>query len=445
MTAGPANTSFHQKKLSILQIGDIHYPELLNATSRIDLKSDPFNAKSALAPAGHLFEDVVRLLMNEARNEIDAMVFVGDFTTAGDLVAYEAFTKKLAQDILPAFFNAAELSNRVIVVAGNHDVDWPSCLIENQRADDFVEKFSPFKDILARYGIANFPLIHPCAIKVGGDAQVNLFGINSCLGCGELRLFPESVRNDLRKQLNDALRKRKAGTLSLKDMAQMTERLDAPLISKASLSAIDAILFDRPAASTNIMDVIVGHHNLLPQLTPRIAPFAELMNAGQLRAILSSKDYPIIYLHGHIHDDPIEVVVNQSNKTGGIYSISAPEFHRGFNKLTFWFNGENQALGTEILPIRIDENGVRKRLQSIKIPYHFGPTRFSRMSPLARRILGNASARQPATYFGDLCAAYSKETDLAVFHALHELAWIDAVQIDNYDRAPQEWFLRFSI
>jgi 3',5'-cyclic AMP phosphodiesterase CpdA len=437
--------TFHQKKISVLQIGDVHYPELLHASSSVDVKNDPFNVKAALAPAGHLFEDVVRLLMNEARKGIDGIVLVGDFTTAGDLPAYEAFAKKLTQDILPAFFNLAEYNNRVIVVPGNHDVDWPSCLVDHERAEDFVDKFKPFKEILAQYGITNFPLIHPCSIRVGDDAHVNLFGINTCLGCGELRLFPESVRRELRQQLNDALRNRKGGTLSLKDMASMTERLDAPLISKASLSAIDATLYDRPTTATNIIDVIVGHHNLLPQLTPRIAPFAELMNAGQLRAILSSKEYPIIYLHGHIHDDPIEVVINQSNKGGGVYSISAPEFHKGFNKLTFWFNGENQALGTEITPIRIDDNGVRQRHPSIKIPYHFGSTRFSRMSPLARRLLGNASARQPATYFRDLCASYSKDSEAAIFHALHELAWIDAIQIDNYDRPPQDWFLRFSI
>ena len=174
-----ARDGFTQKKVTILQIGDIHYPDQVERTANIDVKSDPFGAKNVLAPRGNLFQDAVRMLVSEAQKEIEAIVFVGDLTTGGDIQGFETIAKMLANDILPLFFKKAEFSNHVIIVPGNHDVDWPTCLDKHELPDDFTDKFKPFADILSREGLYNFPLLQPCSLKIGGDIGINLFGISA--------------------------------------------------------------------------------------------------------------------------------------------------------------------------------------------------------------------------------------------------------------------------
>ena len=61
-------------------------------------------------------------------------------------------------------------------------------------------------------------------------------------------------------------------------------------------------------APSNVLSVIVAHHNLLPQRLPRLAPYTELVNGGALRASLGELGKPVLYLHGHIHEDPIEIL-----------------------------------------------------------------------------------------------------------------------------------------
>src|SRR5712671_344007 len=124
---------FVQKKITILQIGDVHYPEQIERATTIDVKSDPFGAKNVLAPSGHLFQDAVRMLVSEAQKDVEAIVFVGDLTTGGDVASYQAFVTKLVEDILPSFYQKAEYNKHIMIVPGNHDVDWPVCLKDHTK------------------------------------------------------------------------------------------------------------------------------------------------------------------------------------------------------------------------------------------------------------------------------------------------------------------------
>ncbi|TIP27751.1 MAG: hypothetical protein E5X67_14125 [Mesorhizobium sp.] len=129
---------------------------------------------------------------------------------------------------------------------------------------------------------------------------------------------------------------------------QYYSQLDTPYVSALMLTGLMEHLLQPGRA----FGVIVGHHNLLPQKTPRISPYAEMLNAGFVRAQLLSVGKPVLYLHGHIHQDPIEVISDPRNPGSQVISISAPEIGGGFNELVFFITDQDDLIGVRVVPYR---------------------------------------------------------------------------------------------
>ncbi|TIN49589.1 MAG: hypothetical protein E5Y30_44775, partial [Mesorhizobium sp.] len=66
--------------------------------------------------------------------------------------------------------------------------------------------------------------------------------------------------------------------------------MDTPYISREMLAGLQELL-QQPDMRYGIM---IGHHNLLPQKTPRITPYAEMLNSGFVRTQLLQGNKPIV-------------------------------------------------------------------------------------------------------------------------------------------------------
>jgi hypothetical protein len=187
--------------------------------------------------------------------------------------------------------------------------------------------------------------------------------------------------------------------------------------------------------------VLLAHHNLLPQATPRFAAYTELVNGGLVRSQLSDCSRPILYLHGHIHEDPIEVVERHCSGTGKLVLISAPLFVDGFNVVNVEFSDANRLLGVEVQRFRMRMGGHvdAEPKDTVRIPLvdpladanQLLPTVMGAIRELKRvrfpKLLKEVQARQAG------CA----EAD--VIDAVVEAQWSELLEISDREEEPSRW------
>ena len=267
-----------------------------------------------------VFEEIARV-----RKQFSpcGILLCGDLTTAGVSEHYaecvEYLTKSLsltsADVIAPGHWH---------VVPGNHDVDRKSLKPGDH---PFAELFAPLKELWAA-SCENAVLTVDEARITQLESQgcgIALMSLNSCVGCGEWRGLPKRIREQLLAEIEVTLSEQPKAEL----FCEIAEQLDAPVFDKSHL---DEVSVQIKALGRNCVPVVLAHHNLLPQQTPRLAPYAEVSNAGMLRTRLTSLGRPVIYCHGHIHEELIEVVSNPRD-TGGFGSRGRSRIYPAVDRL----------------------------------------------------------------------------------------------------------------
>ena len=428
--------------IRVLQIGDVHFPKASVTQPAADIKRDALGVGSQIAPEGARFQKMTQYLASFDEDYIDAIAFMGDFTTgdrdlAKQMDGLEACISYFDINIVRPLMGSRAFSN-VLFVPGNHDVDRTKC----PTVGDRLVKFQQYKAALAARGQSHISLSDVSRVDVASDGnQMALYGLNTCLACGEFMSFPPSVAAKLAERLAEVLLA-DAGddaTQLIAEYLDLTEQVDAPMIDDATLDALDNELESYQRRHPQGVPVVVGHHNLLPQIVPRVAPFSELVNSGKLRSRLSARNYPICYLHGHIHDSPIEVIFNQDHPDGCVISISAPQYIDGVNIIEFHFDESGEPLGLVVAPIKQDELATITRSPPRRISFRQGRHRVAAISPLARSIFYETFAKSTILHFNELLKAHATDTPEAVENAVLELEWLELVQIHNRDRNPRKW------
>jgi hypothetical protein len=344
------------KRIKIAQIGDIHLPSSGQQTAFIDSKDPKFPPRIkniiSRSPLKTVFRRIYDLI--EA-GTFDSIVFMGDLTDTGSLNGYQSCSRFISNSLQIGTLGKHNLLP-IGIVPGNHDIDR-----ELARISSLSAKFAPLNSVLTAEGLPKLPLDEPFAIELSRDGIfAKIFLINSCWGCGEEEFIPEFFR----KPIADAI----ANTFKGPDGATARRlyydrQLDTPAISQHTISKlINAIMDLSPSA----VPIIVGHHNLFPQRTPRLAPYTELVNSGALRRSLEEVNRPTIFLHGHIHDDPIEIISRPNHSP--LIVISAPAAADGFNILEIIFTTHNAPLICSVEPYRFDASGILRIGEKIKIP-----------------------------------------------------------------------------
>ena len=221
-------------------------------------------------------------------------------------------------------------------------------------------RFSAFKSVWKSIGrdILAIDSVRSSTISSKG-VSLNILSLNTCAGCGEeYSKFPEDIAQTYKTLLQNSDLENK------ENFDLFCENLDTPAIYSQH---VGELIGQITGSESNNFCLILGHHPLLPQATMRVAPYTELLNGGNTRLALTDQNKPIIYCHGHIHEDPVEVVSQPGNAASQLILISAPEYKDGYNSIEIFYTEKGSAIGVEITPYRTSRGYIREQA-SIKIP-----------------------------------------------------------------------------
>ncbi|KFC74525.1 Metallophosphoesterase [Bosea sp. LC85] len=347
------------RRIRILQVGDIHYPDWHFVASDVDAKDQKFSPAISENLRSSAFRAVLRKLRHLALSDsMHGVVFVGDFSSRGKSEFLEGAFRHFS--LLCRGGGAASRTIPLLFVPGNHDVNRKDALELGK-----IEKFRMISQLAERFGWQPVPLDRPIAVSVGKtECPTEILLVNTSIGSWELQNLPGFLRDKLKTDdwstpidlgspvpVDDgpAIPTAIVPPEKPKDLIdQYYSQLDTPYVSAPMLNSLMEHLLEAKQA----FGVIVGHHNLLPQKTPRISPYAEMLNAGFVRTQLLSACKPILYLHGHIHQDPIEVVSDPRKLGSQVVSIAAPEIAGGFNELILFITDHDDLVGVRVIPYR---------------------------------------------------------------------------------------------
>ena len=269
--------------------------------------------------------------------------------------------------------------------------------------------------------------------------SINLFSLNSCIGSGEKRHLPEKIRAELEKLLIKYTSEASSFTDSFELIG---EQLDTPAVH---MDHVTDLVNKINKLDNRSVPIVLAHHNILPQAIPRWEIYTELINSGYLRSILTSCFRPIIYCHGHIHDDPIEQLIDYHKPSSKIIFISAPLLNEGFNILEIQFARNHIPLGCVVHKYRLTIKGQMNHDDSIRIPFigndrlpEFHNKHIESLLKVCNsdeerfEILRNLIEK-------DIGTRPNKDT---LENLLVEAEWLNLVQISDRDHKSKHWKIR---
>ncbi len=428
--------------LRILQIGDIHQPEWPLEREGRDVKTALQSQLFADGLGWYRIERILAALLHHA-DSADAIVFVGDYTTKGDALGLETCIAHFAALLRPELGSDRDIP--IIAVPGNHDVN-------KDFATDvgISSKFRTLQGLVRYRKWQALPVetLISTDLERNGMAAGRIFSVNTCMGSWELAAFGESTLQTLTllRQMTETGRVPKVSNNSFVNETGDVENLqydnyDAPFVLQNVLSAMSQALSQAPPSCALIA---VGHHNLLQQEVPRYAPYAELLNSGALRKTLQACDRSTIYLHGHIHDGPIEIISDAENPNRQIVSVSAPALTHGFNLLEVHVTEDGPPLGVNVRRFRLKPNGNVMEELPVTIPL-FSLTHKQRVLKREAEVIAVVEDEQRIRFvklidLPKIRALGLPEKDLGAL--VISLYWRKLLHIDYISSPSSEWMLK---
>lgn len=343
------------RTLQLIQIGDIHYPQCRNKKAE-DIKDSGFPYQVRELIAQPLIQVSIREILRQCERDVNGILLCGDLTSYGDLDGYKDCVKYLHNSLL----NKSEYFRYINVVPGNHDVNHKLC---DPVGEDIFRKFEPLVTAWRQIGIEALPIQGFREVKIPSpdNCALRIFSLNSCIGCGEERHLPEEIRSNFKNLLDEY--EKNVDTDQAFEL--IGEKLDTPAFLQTDIENMCAEI---TANGRRVMTIVVAHHNILPQALPRIAIYTEVINGGLVRSRFSRLGQPVIYCHGHIHSDPIEIVTLPGEISSRVICISAPELTEGFNLIKIEFGEKEFPLGCIVTPYRINKDCSIYGQTDIRIP-----------------------------------------------------------------------------
>ncbi len=238
--------------------------------------------------------------------KFDAVVFSGDITNGAAEDGYKAFESLLAE-----LGSKHPGNERIVVVPGNHDVDWNT-------DPGSKDRYKLFQKYVRDKGFVT-PLLDGSDFHAAGKLDPTakppflehedfvLVALNSSNYCGtdEIETGP-GVNWD--RVLRLTLPKtRKAAESEIKKLKKL-RRHDIARISGDQLSALTNFLESKnllPKPEDGRPRIAVLHHHLLPVSTrEEIKTFESVTNLNEVRSTLRDLGFRVV-LHGHKHESAI--------------------------------------------------------------------------------------------------------------------------------------------
>lgn len=417
----------------LIQVGDIHLPSAVKSQRNIDQKDRRFSVELrniiSSFPIKVVFKKIHEILDSE---QIDAILFMGDMTDIGSLENYERAINFVANS-LQIGDGRTHSHIPVGIVPGNHDINR-----DLAKKPGLVTKFQPLNEHLQKHKLPCLPIENTISIPIKKkNAAVDINLMNSCWGCGANEYVPEEFRNEIQTAINNAIE-----TGDEKHIETYYDRqLDTPAFSNKS---INDIINRANSIQHDQLLILVAHHNALPQRLTRISPYTELVNSGTLRASITECKRPTIYLHGHIHEDPVEVISNPDG--GNMLCISAPIVSEGFNEIEIRFTASGVPLACRISRWRFNPSGILHKHKSISLPLIEGRRRSSNkiLTEIYMYLLKNREC-----YWSELTnyspPFFNNNNESSIQECIELLLADNTIVVENYDMTPQNWIIRASL
>jgi hypothetical protein len=423
-TTGPRMSPL--PRTHFLQIGDLHLPLTRKLRSTADLKDARFpkelEGSISTTPLKIVFRNIYQRLEDKL---ISGVFFMGDLTDIGNIEGYH-FAARYVSNALQLGKGKIFEQIPVGIVCGNHDISRDLALDTDSNA-----KFLPLQEALAQVNLPAMAVSDPKWLHLGNsDAPITVGLLNSCIGCGAKEAIPPEFRESVAKAIADAL---VAGHAEKAIRAYYDRQFDTPAFD---LNTVEAIRTN--STSKERLLILIAHHNLLPQSQPRISPYTELINSGSIRTALLDLHRPVLYLHGHTHEDRVEIISRPNSEKIAI--ISAPTVEHGFNEIEVVFTKSGIPLICHIVPWRFSSAG------------NFGPGNKINISLVGQRTRSTDSStsvlyanilKKRYMYWPELISntkkLYKTSHEDELEQALELLHSDGRISIDNYDLPRTSW------
>ncbi len=421
------------KRAYVFQLGDVHFPEHKNLRD-IDCKDTAFSSSlETLLSAPRLSSVLRKIVELQVDFKPYTILMCGDLTSRGLLDDYEVCVKYLTQVL-----NLANADKSCVhVVPGNHDVDRSKCL--NSSNISHPAKFKVLQDM---WNNAVGELLTVDLVRESDPFTISqntkIYSMNSCVGCGEWRSLPEKIQNDIGSVLTNYQTNNNS-----EDIFELIgEQLDTPMFS---MEDVDSLNQKISSLNQNVLPIILAHHNILPQSLTRIDLYTEMINSGVFRTRLAEHCRPIVYCHGHIHTDPIEILNDPTKFGSQIITISAPELVNGFNLIEIFYNRDGIAMGLQLHKYRTQSSGSVIKDSTVRIPLS---TCNGRKSPLDQDFTNiMITATDGGIRFKNFLKLFNKDrvsnaNKNTMSSLLLEAEWRGLVEIVSRDEPPEYWSIR---
>lgn len=401
----------------MLHIGDIHYNHIDKESVLSELKDKQVSRNLAKALPERNYKYIIEDLLKEMGKSPTAILFSGDLSTKGLIGTYKECLRFLRKSIPDEFFTGSK-NQSIFIAPGNHDIDRTKFTDE-----DITPKFRPMIDALKEIDFPEIPLSKNKVVEFNEEpsGKILIIVINSCIGCGERRYYPEPLQAIIAQ-------------LQASDDIQLYEDIDTPMFNTDNIKDIVNYI---KSTDDKCLPIILTHHNLLTMRKPRVEMYTELLNSGYMRESLLGLGRPILYLHGHIHDNPVEIIQSGRNKDSKIICISAPlllpikDFTKfGYNTIKIHYSQNKNPLGCEIIHHEFID-GDHKRIES-RIRFRDPPNTLGFVSERGKKLLELIKSDK-LSYLGDLLKMANEAygwgiSEIEIEKLVDELDWLGLVE-----------------
>ncbi len=432
--------------VSFLHLGDVHYPDLISRSPLVDHKDKGLSTATVGAVSSTRVADIARgvsRVLKEEQNLV-AVVITGDLTTKGDVPGYK--------ECVTFLHSALQLSDekywqhrRLLVVPGNHDINRSAIVAGQPLQDKFRPLSQAWLDVCGSDRTLTVGVPTPTDLPPLGtdNPSIRFLPLNTCYLCGEYRAFPDRIRNEVRRIVDEV--KSTVSTDAFEKM--LSEQIDCPAVAREHVEAIEQHIQE---SDPNSVSVVFGHHPLFAQPMPRIDGYNEMLNAGFVRETILETRKNVVYLHGHIHQDPLLTVNSPMRGAHRIIHVSAPALEDGFNLIRIYFSSETgQPLGMELVQHRFGDHLGLVRQEPIKLRLIEQTELWNEIDqPWVDYVLSKLTSPQNVLRFNELLrgvppALKVNEDQTAQTNSLVDaliiLELLEIVKIVNRDKAPKVW------
>jgi 3',5'-cyclic AMP phosphodiesterase CpdA len=285
------------KRLRLLHLTDLHFTSFPIPAEDVDAKIELPDLDAAIRAKdrSEQFLRDLRRVFRAPKEWPQAIVVSGDLVDKGgtDRAADGRGEFDQAIEFLEQVAGQFELADdRVLVVPGNHDIDWSPDLPRMARFRSYFDATRKFSSPYDRAG-----QLTPKFVTVSspdGEITAEIALLASPTFSGE----PDPVVEQLNRHISELTEHLSSEATKRTELMRQVRStvLDIAAIGVHQLKYVEE---NRPVDKDSIR-IAVLHHHLLPILQVEVTPFEAVIDAGRVLDVLLRADYDLV-LTGHKH------------------------------------------------------------------------------------------------------------------------------------------------